>query len=68
MAECCLTIHVVLCACSEAEMVERVTGIIAEHVAAAREGVVPALLAEDLVVTLRARRALLFEADFEGGA
>lgn len=68
MAEAQLTVHVVLCECSEAEVVERVSRIIADHVATAREGVVPALLAEDLVATLRAQHALLFAADLEDDA
>lgn len=65
MADAAVTIHVVYCPCSEAELVERLTGLIAEHVATAREGVVPALLAEELVTRLRAMRALLLATDCE---
>lgn len=63
-----LVVHVVVCLCSEEELVARVSGIITEHRARSREGIVPALLAEDLVATLRGEGGLAFAADLEDGA
>lgn len=66
MAE--LVVHIVVCMCSEEELVERVAGIITDHRARSREGIVPALLAEDLVDRLRAPGGLVFAADLEDGS
>jgi len=60
-----VTVHVTVCHCTEVELIERLTEFVAEHVASAREGVVPAILAEEIVYRLRAGHALFFMSDFD---
>lgn len=67
MAHQVVTYHPVVCQCTEAELVERVTRIVDEHVSGSREGIVPALLAENLVGRLRAQRSLYFLRELELG-
>lgn len=66
MADVRVVVHTVLCPCSEEELTERISGIITEHAAGSREGIVPALLAEDLVARLRAAQSLIFLRELEG--
>lgn len=48
------------------ELVDRLTDLITQHVAQCSEGVVPAVLAEELVSRLQAQDALLFLDELEG--
>lgn len=64
MAGIALVIRVVVTPLTEAQMTERLTAIITDHrERAGGEGIVPALLAEDIVATLRERGELVTLAD-----
>ena len=57
-----LTLHVVVCVCTEAELVDRLMGIISDHLTANRhpDGVAPAALAEDIITRLRGGLGVLW--------
>lgn len=60
MASQDIELRVVVIALAPAELVDRITALVTQHVAQCSEGVVPALLAEELVSRLHAQHALLF--------
>ncbi len=53
-------LRAVVSALEPQELVERITALVTQHVAQCSEGVVPAVLAEELVDRLAAQDALLF--------
>jgi hypothetical protein len=60
-----LDMHVIVCFCSEHELIDRLAGLIADHLAANRhpDGVAPYQLAEDLIMRLRAAGQILVRED-----
>lgn len=60
MAEARFNVRVVVSALAPEELVARITSIVTAHVAQCSEGVVPAVVAEEIVDRLAAQDALLF--------
>lgn len=61
MADPNLVMHVTVCHCSEAELVDRLARAISEHLTETRhpDGIAPRVLAEDLVERLRSGPQIL---------
>ena len=64
MAGLSVTIRVVVVACPEADLVDAIAGLVTEH-EPGPEGIVPAILAEEIVGRLRARHVILVHEDTE---